>query len=174
MAFSQVSIRSSSFRQTTLICCHSWLTNKSYVFSVIRNMLRFETSLDHCLSRLEERYRDLHPEIDSSAYDEIESIASASGSYHASSNTPSNHRVRFGGNVVQERKAEKLRTKVINLEQENQRLKQQMQQMEKLLLLNGSKESSKPNNGDSDEKKSLDEGNLTLTEGDIWNLVRSS
>mgnify|MGYP005845623713 CR=1 FL=1 len=137
-------------------------------------MLRFEKSLDHCLSRLEERYRDLHPDIDWSAHDEIESIASASGSFHASNNTP-NHRVRFGGHVVQERKAEKLRTKMINLEQENQKLKQQLQQMERLLALNGTKESlQQERDGGREEKNGLNEGNLAFTEGDVWNLVHSN
>ena len=74
-----------------------------------------------CLNRLEERYRDLHPDIDWSTHDEIESIASASGSFPAWSTS----RLRFGGHVGQERKAEKLRTKVISLESENQKLKQQ-------------------------------------------------
>ena len=131
-------------------------------------MLRFEKSLDICLNRLEERYRDLHPEIDWSAHDEIESIASASGSYPASSITS---RVRFGinGQVGQERKAEKLRTKVISLESENQKLKQQLQQMEKLMKLQ-----NKDNDSDKEEKKGQDEGNVVMTEGEVWNLVRSS
>ncbi|CAB9499538.1 Patatin-like phospholipase domain-containing protein [Seminavis robusta] len=140
--------------------------------NVIRNMLRFERALDGCLTRLEERYRDLHPDIDWSAHDEIESIASASGSFPTSSITPS--RVRFGGHVVQERKAEKLRTKVITLEQENQKLKQQLQQMEKLMAINGAK-ASMEREKDGEEKKTLDEGNVNeLSEGAIWNLVRSS
>jgi predicted RNase H-like nuclease (RuvC/YqgF family) len=135
-------------------------------------MIRLEKSLDNCLRRLEERYRDLHPDVDWATHDEIESIASASGSFHASSQT-ANHRVRFGGHVVQERKAEKLRTKVINLEQENQKLKQQLQQLEKRLVSNdGSKETIQLKDGESEEKKSLDVENLT--EGDIWSLVRSS
>lgn len=137
--------------------------------SVIRNMIRFEKSLDHCLSRLEERYRDLHPDFDWSAHDDIESIVSTSGSFHASSNTP-NHRVRFGGHVGQERKVEKLRTKMINLEQENQKLKQQLQQMERLLNLSGSKGSTQEKDGEKEEKKNIND----LTEGDLWNLVRSS
>lgn len=126
------------------------------------------------MNRLEERYRNLHPDIDWEARDEIESIASASSSFLASSVTPS--KVRFCGHVVQERKAEKLRTKVITLEQENQKLKQQLQQMEKLMAINGAKEShsNEAGNDSKEEKKSLDEGHVTLTEGDIWNLVRSS
>lgn len=124
------------------------------------------------MSRLEERYRDLHPDVDWSTHDEIESIASLSGSLPTSSITP--NRVRFGGHVVQERKAEKLRTKVITLEQENQKLKQQLQQMEKLLALNGAKEAQKKDrDSDREEKKSVD-GEVTLTEGAIWNLVRSN
>lgn len=134
--------------------------------NVIRNMLRFEKSLDICLNRLEERYRDLHPEIDWSTHDEIESIASASGSYHNSSIS----RVRFGGHVGQERKAEKLRTKVISLESENQKLKQQLQQMEKLLSINGVK-GNKDKDSDKEETNSKD---AVLTEGELWNLVRSS
>jgi predicted RNase H-like nuclease (RuvC/YqgF family) len=141
--------------------------------NVIRNMLRFEKALDTTLNRLEERYRDLHPDIDWSAHDEIESIASASSSFIASSLTPS--KVRFSAGPGQERKAEKLRTKVLTLEQENQKLKQQLQQMEKLLAINGAKalQNSEGSNDGKEEKKSLDEG-LTLSEGDIWNLVRSS
>ena len=136
--------------------------------SVIRNMLRFEKSLDVCLNRLEERYRDLHPEIDWSTHDEIESIASASGSYPASSITS---RVRFGvnGQVGQERKAEKLRTKVISLETENQKLRQQLQQMEKLMKLQ-----NRDNDSGKEEKKGQDEGSVAMTEGEVWNLVRSS
>jgi hypothetical protein len=137
-------------------------------------MLRFERALDGCLHRLEERYRNLHPDIDWSTHDEIESIASASGSYPTSSTTPG--RVRFGGHVVQERNAEKLRTKVITLEQENQKLKLQLQQMEKLLAISGAKENQsreRSRERGNEEKKSLDEGHVTLTEGDIWNLVRS-
>lgn len=124
-------------------------------------MIRLEKALDTCLGRLEERYRDLHPEIDWAAHDEIESIAS--GSYPASSTTP--NRVRFGGIGVvgQERKAEKMRTKMMSLEQENQKLKQQLQQMEKLLALNAAKEGDKENR--------TGEGQVTLTEGDVWNLV---
>ena len=138
-------------------------------------MLRFERALDGCLNRLEERYRNLHPDIDWSTHDEIESIASASGSYPTSSSiTPG--RVRFGGHFVHERKAEKLRTKVITLEQENQKLKLQLQQMEKLLAINGAKETlsrDRSRERENEEKKGLDEGQVTLTEGDIWNLVRS-
>jgi len=109
----------------------------------------------------------MHP-----AHDEIESIAS--GSFPASSVTP--NRVRFSGHVVQERKAEKLRTKVINLEQENQKLKQQLQQMEKLMAMNAAKE-TKSRDRDSpreEEKKSVDDSGMALTEGQVWNLVRSS
>lgn len=124
-----------------------------------------------CLNRLEERYRDLHPDIDWSTHDEIESIASASGSFPASSTS----RVRFGGHVGQERKAEKLRTKVISLESENQKLKQQLQQMEKLLSINGAKEGqNRDRDSDKEEKKRQDEGHAVLTEGEVWNLVRSS
>ena len=135
-------------------------------------MLRFEKALDSCLSRLEERYRDLHPDIDWSAHDEIESIAS--GSFPASSITP--NRVRFGGHVVQERKAEKLRTKVITLEQENQKLKQQLQQMQKLLSMQGAKEPKNRDRGsEREEKKSPEENaHMNLTEGELWNLVKSS
>jgi len=141
--------------------------------SVIRNMLRFERSLDFCLNRLEERYRDLHPEIDWSARDEIESIASASGSFPAPSSA-SQSRVRFG-HIGQERKAEKLRTKVFTLESENQKLKQQLQQMEKLLAINGMKEGQ---TREVDEKK-MQDGNVVLaegeiTEGEVWNLVKSN
>jgi valyl-tRNA synthetase len=138
-------------------------------------MLRHEKALDSCLDRLEARYRELHPEIDWSVRDEIESIASASSSFPASSVTPK--RVSFSGHVVHERKAEKLRSKVMTLEQENQKLKQQLQQMEKLLAKESqSKENEKDENREEKKEeihKGLDVRGVPMTEGGIWNLVRS-
>ena len=63
--------------------------------------------------------------------------------------------------------------KVQSLEQENQKLKQQLAQMQKLMAISGASKDVQSGDGGNEykeEKKSLDE----LTEGDIWNLVRSS
>ena len=130
----------------------------------MRDMIRLETALDECLARLKHRCQQLHPEIDASVEDDIESIDSSMSISMAGNS--SNRAVRFAG---QEREVEHMKRKLAKLEQENAVLKRELKQCQSLL---GQLDSSLPKCASDEEKKQEDGGRLSLPEGGILTLVR--
>lgn len=121
--------------------------------SVIQDMLRLEKAVDNCLAVLEERSRQLSPEIDWSHYDgdDIESIASSSRRDSVTG------RVRvYGYKSMNGHEADQLKEKVKSQEEEIRALKRQLELMQHMVEQNGS--TPKP----------------TLEEKDVWRLVRGS
>jgi len=113
------------------------------IISVIRDMIRLEKALDHCLARLQERFRDLYPDFGN---DDIESIASSS--LPSTSLLHASNRVRFVGRENNE--TEKYRQKMVSLENENTSLKQQILQLQQLL-----EKSNKKNNNSNNTAPAL-------------------
>jgi len=107
--------------------------------NVIREMLRLEKALDSSLTRLEEHNRVFHPESsDCGGCDDLDSICSGGGG--GSSGHP---RVRItnrpptGFAVLRDPSSDRTRQRLTMLESENKMLKQQLGQLEKLLVQNG-------------------------------------
>jgi len=130
--------------------------------NAIRDMIRLEKALDACLSRLEDRIRSVAPEVDWSAHDDIESIASGSGIF------PSSNRVKIVGRppiglALRDRDSDKMRRKVDSLQEENRMLRKQLEEMKMKLTESesGADESTK------ERVPSLSDG----SEGVIWNFV---
>ncbi len=140
----------------------------NHFHSVLRDMLRFEHTIDKTLARLEERWRMLTPDMDWSQYDgdDVESLASSS--------LPPVRRIHFAGGGVRE--SERLKRKVISLERENQSLRQDLDRAIELLEQQGIS-GEKFASSSSEEKKeattaSLDSNtNPSLDEKDVWRLV---
>lgn len=136
--------------------------------SVLRDMLRFEHTIDKTLARLEERWRMLTPDMDWSQYDgdDVESLASSS--------LPPVRRIHFAGGGVRE--SERLKRKVISLERENQSLRQDLDRAIELLEQQGIS-GEKFASSSSEEKKEATTGSLdsntnpSLDEKDVWRLV---
>lgn len=132
-------------------------------------MIRLERALDHSLRRLDERYMLLTPEHDLDLFDDVESIVS--GSLHASSIS---NRVRFIGSG---REAERLKHKVIKLEQENVALRRQLEDMQKKLSQKESGESVPSENSSLSRNSKADEVSGALcerkvSEKEVWSQVR--
>lgn len=106
--------------------------------SVIRDMIRLENALDGCLDRLKERCRELHPETDLSANDNLDSRSSFSTSV-LTKKTPNNPKrvVPFPGQVLLEREVQDLRHKLSKGEADYMALMRQMEQLQVLLPENG-------------------------------------
>ena len=93
--------------------------------NAIRDMIRLETSLDECLLRLEERLRQQRPDVEWSAHDEIESIASGSAMI-------SSARVRIIGRPPSggvSARSDNDRSRIRALEDENQSLRRELEEM---------------------------------------------
>lgn len=141
---------------------------------VIQDMVRMERALDQCLARLEERTQLLNPEGGDWSHhdDDLDSIAST-GSMIPSS---MNQRVRFFGPG---REAERLKRKVMNLERENFALKQQLEDMQRVVTAVRMRESKDDDDDDNDNPALLPEGRvngsktLHLQEKDVWNVLRT-
>ena len=116
--------------------------------NVIQDMIRLERSLDDCIARLEERCRQLNPDQSDWSFngDDIESIASSS--FPSSSIARG---VRFVGKS--DREAERLKHKVISLERENDKLKQQLEMMERKIKVDDSGNESKENISPIEERQ---------------------
>jgi hypothetical protein len=125
-------------------------------------MIRLEKALDSCLARLEERCRVLHPELDWSAHDDVESIASGS---MMMSGPSASRGVRFAS---QERETERLRNQVTELEEENQTLRRQLDELQRLV-----RAEALPVSDTGKENRSGNE-RLQLSEGEVWSQVRRS
>ena len=121
--------------------------------NVIQDMMRLERSLDDCIARLEERYRQMNPDQSDWSFngDDVESIASSS--LPASSVARG---VRFVGRS--DREAERLKHKVMSLERENDKLKQQLEIMER--KLHGDE--------DTDSKENIS----PINEREVWSHLR--
>lgn len=148
--------------------------------NAIRDMIRLEKVLDDCLARLDARMRTLHPDVDWSNHDDIDSIESSSVVASSSAN-----RVRIigrpssSGMSMRDRDADRLRSMVSGLERENLLLREEMERLKANLKQNGEestiesrqeKDERESQNVTSGERASLSEG----SEGAIWNLVRGS
>lgn len=133
-------------------------------------MIRLEKALDECLIRLEERARTLLPEW--SNHDDLGSIASSANG--ALSNMS---RVRILGRPPSAlRDSERTQQKVSKLQNENQSLRQHVEELEKLLAEQGL---SLPEPVVSKEVQEENEAVPTTTlkdgsEGVVWNLVQKS
>ena len=146
--------------------------------NAIRDMIRLEKALDECLITLEQRVRELHPDVDWSNHDDIESIASSSLMPHSST------RVRIIGRppsilASRDREAEQARQKMSTLERENQELKEQLAEMQKLLAQKSASSGESPkdqNESENEEKKESASNSVRASvsdgeEGGVWNLV---
>lgn len=132
---------------------------------VLHDMIRLEHALDKALARLEERWRNLTPDMDWSYRDgdDVESIASSS---HPLSSI---RRIQFSTSV---REAECLKQKVISLERENQTLKQELERMKGMLRQHGFS-IEEPESGEEKKEVAADgeSSTLSLDEKDVWKLV---
>jgi predicted acylesterase/phospholipase RssA len=133
--------------------------------SVLHDMIRLEHALDKTLACLEDRWRNLTPDMDWSHHDgdDVESIASSS---HPHSSI---RRIHFS---TSGREAESLKQKVISLEQENQTLNQELQRMKEMLRQHGF--SIEEPDSDEEKKEVAPDGKsntLSLDEKDVWKLV---
>lgn len=148
--------------------------------NAIRDMIRLEKSLDDCLARLESRMRMLNPEIDWSIHDDIESIES--GSIGANVPSSGSLRVRISGRppiggTLRDREPEKLRRRICCLEQENQKLQDELERLQHVMV-NGSKpETILSNDDEKGSQNTAATGKTAMSdgsEGAVWNIVRSS
>lgn len=138
--------------------------------NAIRDMIRLERALDDCLSRLEERLRTMHGgESEWSFQDDVDSIASSSAAFCMNG---SSARVRIIGRPSRD-EASSVYQKVNNLQEENQSLKQQLQELKKLLKEKGVEDVADENELETPPKhggvrsSSVSDGG----EGHLWNLV---
>ena len=101
-------------------------------------MIRLENGLDECLDRLKERCRKLHPEMDLSVNDDLDSRSSFSGSILTQkASTKPRRVVPFPGQVLLEREVQDLRHKLSKGEADNMALMRQVEQLQVLLRGNG-------------------------------------
>lgn len=156
--------------------------------NAIRDMIRLEKALDDSLARLEDRLRTLHPEGDWSFHDDVDSIASSANILSASSS-----RVRIVGPPPPGfsssfRETERVRRKMDSLVEENKGLKDQLsdfvkgdfaqvgsiiseneelkKQLQELQRLLGQNDSASEN-----ESVKENSGKDNLNEGSVWQLM---
>jgi len=138
--------------------------------NTIRSIICLEKSLDDCLTRLEARLRTMHPDVDWSNNDEIESIASNSVV------AGSSNRVRIVGRPsigmsMRDRDSDRLRQRISSLERDNHQLREELEQLKRRLKEDSDDASStEPESQTTVSRTPLSEG----SEGAIWNLVRAS
>lgn len=147
--------------------------------NAIRDMMRLERALDDCLYRLEERLRASHGDNEWSFQDDVDSIASSSALC-----TSGSGKVRIIGRpAISRDDSSVLVHKISHLEDENLRLKQQLNEMKKLLekqgingangfeqeLCSGMSIPGSTSNGECREKSSLSDG----AEGHLWQMILS-
>ena len=141
--------------------------------SAIRDMLRLEAVLDDCLERLKERCGELQQDVDLTT-DDLDSIASSTTSITQSQRPPSSisRVVRF---AKQDREVEKLRLKMSKFEQENMMLRQQVEEMQKLLAMQTNEELQLVSNEDEEKKqedKEIDQHVPSeITEGQVPSVI---
>eukprot|EP00980_Cylindrotheca_fusiformis_P019923 scaffold7017_cov134-Cylindrotheca_fusiformis.AAC.18 len=134
--------------------------------SAIRDMIRLEKSLDMSLDSLRSRCNQFSMDMDISDADDLDSIASGGTSL----NTGSARKgiVRF---ATHQREVETLSQKLTKVEMENRDLRQQVQELEKLLGRHST------GGMGSEEKKAEEDklqGHLELSEGRVWNIMRKA
>lgn len=141
--------------------------------NAIRDMIRLEKALDDCLHRLEDRVRSIAPDFDWSTQDDVESIASSTA--HASS---AGRQVKIVGKPplgvsVRDRDAERMKKKMIALEQENQKLRHQLAEMiSRLEKANGDSNEIHDGKNESIGRSAPTASVSDGSEGAVFNLVR--
>lgn len=127
----------------------SQCTGLCRINSCLRDMLCLERSLDEGLDRLKARIHELRPESDLSETgddDDMDSIASSTVHYHAHF-TPGGRAVRFAALSLSSREMETMQSKLSRAQEENRLLRQEAQELRKMLSLAGLPFASGSGNG---------------------------
>jgi predicted acylesterase/phospholipase RssA len=137
--------------------------------NAIRDIIRLEKTLDDCLSRMEDRMRELQPDdADWLNHDDLESIASSTKDMSSASS-----RVRIIGRPPSMfgsfRETERMKRKMTKLEQENELLKKQLEALQKATQSNLASNGTLTNDTNKSEsaRSPLSDG----SEGRVWNMV---
>lgn len=137
---------------------------------VISDMMRLESALDSCLARTKERCKLLTPDWGDPDND-VESIGSSTMPAVAAS---FGNRVRFFGGGYNNRETERLKQKVMDLERENFGLKQEMEEIKRVLQQQGIEVDATGTS--SLTKENCDNNsstNTVLSEKEVWSLFRA-
>ena len=139
-------------------------------------MIRLEKALDKCLISLKDRCHELHPEVEVSGDDDLESIASSardSLSVSLSVADTSTRIAHFG--TSHSREVDTLRKKLVKVENENFSLREQVRFLQSQLAehVGDANVASASSNTTSEEKKNDEDPSrrFKLSEGGVWNLV---